>query len=211
MIITWLLPHYYIHYFYIIITHYYILYYYVLLQNHYYVLLHHYYIIITSLLHHYYFIITKGKSCNNESIITCYAKSKLLLLHHYYVLLRHYYTGFYYYPLLPISVSRTCRWESSSTLKPSRHHRVAFSASSRRAKRVLWRWVFIFIGLAASRVQQCSTLPKTRSPTFGMFRGVGGQSKLRNDRKKRQVIKAALASRARSNLKICQTCWLADD
>ena len=91
-------------------THYYISYYYVLLQNHYYVLLHHYYTIITSLLHHYYFIITKGKSCNNDYIITCYAKSKPLLLHYYYVLLRNYYTRFYYYRLLPISVSQTCRW-----------------------------------------------------------------------------------------------------
>ena len=105
-----MLPHYYIHYFYIIIAHYYILYYYVLLQNHYYVLLHHYYTIITLLLHHYYFIITKGKSCNNDYIITCYAKGKPLLLRHYYVLLRHYYTWFYYYSLLPITVSRNCRW-----------------------------------------------------------------------------------------------------
>ena len=112
MIITWLLRHYYIHYFYIIITYYYILSYYVLLQNHYYVLLHHYYTIITLLLHHYYFIITKGKSCNNDYIITCYAKGMHLLLHYYYVLLRHYYIGFYYYSLLSISVSRTCRCQS---------------------------------------------------------------------------------------------------
>ena len=62
------------------------------MQNHYFVLLHHYYTIITSLLHHYYFIITKGKSCNNDYIITCYAKGKPLLLHYYYVLLRHYFT-----------------------------------------------------------------------------------------------------------------------
>ena len=111
MIITSLLHSLFLHHYYMIITHYYICYYYLLLQNHYYVLLHHYYIIITSLLHHYYFIITKGKSCNNDYIITCYAKGMPLLLHYYYVLLRHYYTRFYYYPLLPISISRTCRWQ----------------------------------------------------------------------------------------------------
>ena len=55
-------------------------------------------------------IITNGKSCNNDSIVPCYAKSKHLLLHHFFVLLRHYYTWFYYYPLLPISISQTCRW-----------------------------------------------------------------------------------------------------
>ena len=41
-------------------------------------------------------------------------------------------------------------WELSS--KPSHHHRDASSASSRRARRALWRWVFIVAGLAASRV-----------------------------------------------------------
>ena len=70
-------------------------------------MLHHCYIIN---LIHYYIIITNGKSCNNDSIIMCYAKSKTLLLHYYYVLFHHDYTWFYYYPLLPISVSQTCRW-----------------------------------------------------------------------------------------------------
>ena len=100
-----------LHHYYNIITHYYIFYYYLLLQNYYYVLLHHYYSIITLLLHYYYFIFTEGKSCKNDYIITCYAKGMTLLLHYYYVLLCHYYTGFYYYSLLPISISRTCRWK----------------------------------------------------------------------------------------------------
>ena len=68
------------------------------------------------LLHHYYIINTIGKSCNNESIITCYAKCKSPLLRCYYILLCHYYYGFYYYPLLPISVSRTCRRKSKQNL-----------------------------------------------------------------------------------------------
>ena len=58
---------------------------------------------------YYSIIITIGKPCNNESIIMFYAKSRLPLLCDYYVLLCHYHNGFYYYPLLPISVSRTCR------------------------------------------------------------------------------------------------------
>ena len=53
-------------------------------------------------------------------------------------------------------------WESSSTWKPSsHHHRVASSASSRRARRVLWRWVFIVTCLAASCVQHCWLQLKT--------------------------------------------------
>ena len=69
----------------------------------------HYYILITSLLHPYYILITNGKSCYNDSIIVCSHP----LLHHYYLLLLHYYTSVYNYPLLPISVSRTCRWKGN--------------------------------------------------------------------------------------------------
>ena len=53
-------------------------------------------------------------------------------------------------------------WESSSTWKPSRHHRVASIADSRRAERGLLRWVFIVAGLAASRVQHCWLQPCSR-------------------------------------------------
>ena len=45
-----------------------------------------------------------------------YAKCRPPLLHYYYILLCHYYTGFYYNPLLPISVSRTCRCQSSDAV-----------------------------------------------------------------------------------------------
>ena len=40
-----------------------------------------------SLLCHFYIIITNGKSGNNDSIITCYAKSKP----HYYIIIIHCY------------------------------------------------------------------------------------------------------------------------
>ena len=53
-------------------------------------------------------------------------------------------------------------WELSSTWKPSRHHRVASIADSRRAERGLLRWVFIVAGLAASRVQHCWLQPCSR-------------------------------------------------
>ena len=53
-------------------------------------------------------------------------------------------------------------WESSSTWKPSRHHRVASIADSRRAKRGLWCWVFIVAGLAASHVRHCWLQPCQR-------------------------------------------------
>ena len=53
-------------------------------------------------------------------------------------------------------------WESSSTWKPSRHHRVASIADSRRAERGLLRWVFIVAGLAASRVRHCWLQPCQR-------------------------------------------------
>ena len=56
----------------------------------------------------------------------------------------------------------TWSWESSSSWKPSQHHRVASTADSRRAKQGLWRWVFIFAGLAASRVQHCWLQPCSR-------------------------------------------------
>ena len=36
---------------------------------------------------------------------------------------RHYYTGFYYYPLLPISISRTCR---CTALPPPPPHGISF-------------------------------------------------------------------------------------
>ena len=61
---------------YIIVMYYYISYYYICLQNHHYKLLNYYYTITALLLHYYYIIITKGKSCNNDYVITCYAKSK---------------------------------------------------------------------------------------------------------------------------------------
>ena len=87
MITTWLLHNYHVHYYYIIIIHFYIGYYYVVLQIHYYILINHFQIIITSLLHHYCIIIawllqTENYVYNNNSIITCYAKSRPLLLHH---------------------------------------------------------------------------------------------------------------------------------
>ena len=53
-------------------------------------------------------------------------------------------------------------WESFSTWKPSWHHRVTSIADSRRATRGLWRWVFIFTGLAASRVWHCWLQPCQR-------------------------------------------------
>ena len=56
----------------------------------------------------------------------------------------------------------TWSWESSSTWKPSRHHRVASIADSRRAERGLLRWVFIVAGLTASRVQHCWLQPCSR-------------------------------------------------
>ena len=56
----------------------------------------------------------------------------------------------------------TWSWESSSTWKPSRHHRVASTADSQRAKLGLWRWVFIIAGVAASRVQHCWPQPCSR-------------------------------------------------
>ena len=43
------------------------------------------------------------------------------------------------------------RWSWKSPSKPS-HYRVASSASSRSARRVFWRWVFVVADLAASRV-----------------------------------------------------------
>ena len=93
IIIRSLLHHYYIivasllhnlhslflHHYYNIIAYYYIFYYYILLQNYYYVLSHFYYTVITLLSHHYYFIITQRKSCNNDCIITCYAKRSLYI------------------------------------------------------------------------------------------------------------------------------------
>ena len=53
-------------------------------------------------------------------------------------------------------------WESSSTWKPSRHHRVASIADSPRPERGLLRWVFIVAGLTASRVQHCWLQPCPR-------------------------------------------------
>ena len=50
-------------------------------------LLCHHYIITTLLLRHYNIIITNWKSCNNDSIITCYQRVSL----HYYVIIKHYY------------------------------------------------------------------------------------------------------------------------
>ena len=50
-------------------------------------LLCHHYIITTPLLRHYHIIITNWKSCNNDSIITCYQRVSL----HYYVIIKHYY------------------------------------------------------------------------------------------------------------------------
>ena len=71
-------------------------------------------------------------------------------------------------------------WELSSTWKPSRHHRVASIADSRRAERGLLRWVFIVAGLTASRVSYYWLQPCPRqASTFGMFRGVSVQSMLR--------------------------------
>ena len=52
------------------------------------------------------------------------------------------------------SICKICSAPRWSTWKPSRHHRVAFTADSRRAKRGLWRWVIV-AGLAASRVRHC--------------------------------------------------------
>ena len=40
------------------------------------------------------------------------------LLRHYYALLRHYYVDLCYYPLLLISVSRTCRCSNLSHSAP---------------------------------------------------------------------------------------------
>ena len=118
MIVTWLL-----HDCYMIVTsilhQYYIGYYYLLLHGCYILLhwlllgiitnsslriitslLHHYYIIIILILHYYYYIIIiKGKSCDNDSMLR--VMQRVLL--HYYIIITHY-------PLLPISVSQTCRW-----------------------------------------------------------------------------------------------------
>ena len=115
IIITLLLRSLLLHHYYVLLHYYHSNHYYILLQLYYYVLLHYYYVIITSLLCHYYFIITKRKSCNNDCIITCYAHGVPPLLRHYYTLFRHYYTDLCYYPLLLISVSRTCRWPSQNS------------------------------------------------------------------------------------------------
>ena len=53
-------------------------------------------------------------------------------------------------------------WESSSTWKPSWHHRVASIADSQRAEWGLLRWAFIVAGLTASRVQHCWIQPCSR-------------------------------------------------
>ena len=110
---------------YIIITHYYISYYSVRVCIIAISILH----IITLLLlchwdwllHHYYIIITNGKSCYNDldSVIMSYAKRQSPLLPCYYTVtsLHHYYNGFYYYPLLHISVSQTFRLQFSCFLE----------------------------------------------------------------------------------------------
>ena len=123
MIFTSLLYSLFLHHYDNIFTHYYIFYYFVLLRN----LL----LIITSLLHCYYTIIISLLQMGNrvimtrirsDYIITWYAKSNPLLSHYYYELLRHYYTEFYYYPLLSISVSWTCRCSCQQRLQMSESH-----------------------------------------------------------------------------------------
>ena len=53
------------------------------------------------------------------------------------------------------------------------NHRVASTADSQRAKRGLWRWVFIVAGLAASSVRHCCyNVRHDWRPTTGVFRGV---------------------------------------
>ena len=99
-IFTRFLRHYYIHEYYIIIilllriiTFSIITYYYKIIVTYYYIIiavfLHGYYTI-------YYFIVIKGKSCNNDYIITCNAKSKPLLLHYFFTL--------YYVIITPCSI-----------------------------------------------------------------------------------------------------------
>ena len=106
-------------------------------------------------------------------------------------------------------------WELSSTWKPSRHHRVASIADSRRAERGVGSRSksqtrsTLSLHRRRSHRQSCptllaSTLPKTRSSTFGMFRGVSVQSMLRKRGRNSSVTKeAALLSSAHSSLKLC--------
>ena len=56
---------------------------------------------------------------------------------------------------LEICLAQCLSWESSSTWKFSWHYRVASSACSRRAKRVLWCRVFV----VACPTMQATTLP----------------------------------------------------
>ena len=91
----------------------------------------------------------------------------------------------------------TWSWKSSSTWKPSRHHPVASTADSRRAKRGLWRWVFIVAGLSTSCVQHCWLQPSScsRQDDRRAIKAVREEETASN--------KAALASSASSSLKIC--------
>ena len=129
--------------------------------------------IITWLLLHFYKW-KFGKLCSNDSIITYYAKSSLLryhytiitsllenyviityyaksrLLRHYCtVLLRHYYTGFYNYPLLPISVSQTCRWWSTNPRRGGSRRQPHVSV---RAE-VSMLWYIVTGGASAGKVK----------------------------------------------------------
>ena len=91
-------------------------------------------------------------------------------------------------------------WESSSTWKPSWHHRVVSPADSRRAKRVLWRWVFIVASLAASHGY---ILAQDKIIYGWDVQRNGRPIKAEKVRKKQLALEAALASRASSSLKIC--------
>ena len=104
MIVTWLLHHYYIGYIYFFLHSCYILWHWLLLgivtNSSLHIitsLLHYYHIDITLLLLHRYY--KKGKSCNNDSMLRVMQRVVL----HYYIIITHY-------PLLPISVSQTCKW-----------------------------------------------------------------------------------------------------
>ena len=81
------LSYFYVYYYYTIITSLLPIITFAIITYYYKFVITYYYNIITSLLVIYYVMITNGKSCNNDSIITCYAKVSL----HYYVIKTHYY------------------------------------------------------------------------------------------------------------------------